>query len=62
MVSSKDNADFHNSAKKDTALADKIRAIAQPRKTKNGKIILDRNDPSDKEWFEDNKIGEIFKK
>ncbi|WP_312339186.1 hypothetical protein [Anaerospora hongkongensis] len=45
-----------------SSLDDKIWAIAQPRKAVNGQIVLDRNDPSDNEWFEDKKIGSIFNK
>jgi hypothetical protein len=47
--------------KETTTLNDKIWAMAKPAKVMNGKIILDRNDPSDREWYEDKKIGEIFK-
>lgn len=41
-------------------LSKKIRSIAVKRKIISGKIILDKEYLSDREWFKDDKIGSIF--
>lgn len=37
-----------------------IRAIATPRRVVDGKLVLDRDNESDVEWFNDDSVGLMF--
>ena len=39
-----------------TTFSERIRALATPRHVVDGKVILDPDDPLDREWFEDDGV------